>query len=160
MAAGHGEGAAVCCMCGDRGLADELFRCRCCRARLQHRYCSHLYPRPAAYRQQLCSWCLRAAAAANKPEEKRETPASDEKACSPPPAELGHPVKKKRHRAEESTPGEAVAGRRKAVVGSSAGAASGGGKGEEVVRAGKTRVHRARVPRYKYKLLTDVIISC
>jgi hypothetical protein len=143
----------VCCMCGDRGLADELFRCRCCRARLQHRYCSHLYPRPAAYRQQLCSWCLRAAAAANKPEEKRETPASDEKACSPPPAELGHPVKKKRHRAEESTPGEAV-------VGSSAGAASGGGKGEEVVRAGKTRVHRARVPRYKYKLLTDVIISC
>ncbi|PWZ44542.1 hypothetical protein Zm00014a_033497 [Zea mays] len=82
MAPGHGEGAAVCCMCGDRGLADELFRCRCCRARLQHRYCSHLYPRPAAYRQQLCSWCLRAAPAANKLEEKRETPASDEKACS------------------------------------------------------------------------------
>jgi hypothetical protein len=46
------------------------------------------------------------------------------------------------------------------VVGSSTGAASGGGKGEEVVQAGKTRVHRARVPRYKYKLLTDVIISC
>ena len=35
-------GAAVCCMCGDHGLAGELLRCRCCRARLQHSYCSDL----------------------------------------------------------------------------------------------------------------------
>lgn len=59
-AAAHGEGAsagAVCCMCGDRGLPGELFRCRCCRSRLQHRYCSDLYPRAAAYRR--CNWCLR-----------------------------------------------------------------------------------------------------
>lgn len=60
-AVAHGEGAsaggAVCCMCGDRGLPGELFRCRCCRSRLQHRYCSDLYPRAAAYRR--CNWCLR-----------------------------------------------------------------------------------------------------
>ena len=73
-------GAAVCCMCGDHGLAGELFRCRCCRARLQHSYCSDLYPRAAAYRR--CNWCLRLREPAdnNKPEEKRKTtaPASDE----------------------------------------------------------------------------------
>ncbi|CAL4968686.1 unnamed protein product [Urochloa decumbens] len=46
--------AAVCCMCGDRGLPHELFRCNLCGFRLQHRYCSDLYPRP--YRS--CNWCL------------------------------------------------------------------------------------------------------
>jgi hypothetical protein len=79
--------AAVCCMCGDRGLPGELFQCSLCRLRLQHRYmisginfatllivltvifidiaihtimfryCSELYPREAAYRS--CNWCLR-----------------------------------------------------------------------------------------------------
>ena len=44
-------------MCGDQGLPGELFRCRRCHARLQHRYCSDLYPRAAAYRR--CNWCLR-----------------------------------------------------------------------------------------------------
>uniref|UniRef100_A0A0D9VHC0 PHD-type zinc finger plants domain-containing protein n=1 Tax=Leersia perrieri TaxID=77586 RepID=A0A0D9VHC0_9ORYZ len=49
--------AAVCCMCGDNGLPRELFRCTHCRQRLQHSYCSDLYPRVAAYRR--CNWCLR-----------------------------------------------------------------------------------------------------
>ncbi|CAN6278929.1 unnamed protein product [Urochloa humidicola] len=44
-------------MCGDRGLPHELFRCNLCRLRLQHRYCSNLYPRvPGPYRS--CNWCL------------------------------------------------------------------------------------------------------
>jgi hypothetical protein len=30
--------AAVCCMCGDRGLPHELLRCKLCRVRMQHRY--------------------------------------------------------------------------------------------------------------------------
>ncbi|KAL6845714.1 hypothetical protein ACP4OV_024289 [Aristida adscensionis] len=79
----NADGGAVCCMCGDHGLPGELFRCRCCRARLQHRYCSDLYPRATAYRR--CNWCLRApaaqlrgggaahaTAAASKPAEKRK----------------------------------------------------------------------------------------
>uniref|UniRef100_A0ACD6AL23 Uncharacterized protein n=1 Tax=Avena sativa TaxID=4498 RepID=A0ACD6AL23_AVESA len=49
--------AAVCCMCGDHGMPQELFKCRLCRLRMQHRYCSELYPRAATYRQ--CNWCLR-----------------------------------------------------------------------------------------------------
>ncbi|XP_062217423.1 uncharacterized protein LOC133917556 isoform X2 [Phragmites australis] len=52
-----GAAATVCCMCGDHGLPRELFRCDLCRLRLQHRYCSDLYPRAAAYRS--CNWCLR-----------------------------------------------------------------------------------------------------
>ncbi|CAD6260707.1 unnamed protein product [Miscanthus lutarioriparius] len=182
-AAAHGEGGAVCCMCGDHGLAGELFRCRCCRARLQHRYCSDLYPRAAAYRR--CNWCLRApapsdqqdgraAAAAvaadnNKPEEKRKTTASSsdeerrqrhEGYCSPrrrssPPAELGHHPVKKKHRVEEKKPQSAAAAGKKEVVSTGAG---GGSKDEEVMRAGtKARVNRVRVRRYK--LLTEVI-SC
>ncbi|EMS67676.1 hypothetical protein TRIUR3_24611 [Triticum urartu] len=59
-----GAGAcAVCCMCGDRGLPHELLRCKLCRVRLQHRYCSDLYPRATAYRR--CNWCLREPAEAH-----------------------------------------------------------------------------------------------
>ncbi|GAB2271398.1 hypothetical protein Dimus_006237 [Dionaea muscipula] len=45
-----------CCMCGDYGLASELFRCKICQFRSQHRYCSNLYPRAETYR--VCNWCL------------------------------------------------------------------------------------------------------
>ncbi|KAG6484886.1 uncharacterized protein LOC122007952 [Zingiber officinale] len=48
---------AVCCMCGDQGLTQELFRCKLCLVRSQHRYCSNLYPKVEFYR--LCNWCLR-----------------------------------------------------------------------------------------------------
>ncbi|PAN38415.1 hypothetical protein PAHAL_7G170500 [Panicum hallii] len=167
------EGGAVCCMCGDRGLPGELFRCRRCRARLQHRYCSDLYPRAAAYRR--CNWCLRepasdhggrpahaAAAVPNsRPEEKRKTApvpasASDEErqrqrheGCSSrrPPAEPSRPVKKK-HKAQEKVPPTAQP---KEIITSDASGS------KEVMRAGKTRVSRVRVRRYK--LLAEVI-SC
>ncbi|XP_019055190.1 PREDICTED: uncharacterized protein LOC104608613 [Nelumbo nucifera] len=46
-----------CCMCGDYGLSAELFRCRDCQFRFQHRYCSNLYPKAESYR--VCNWCLK-----------------------------------------------------------------------------------------------------
>lgn len=45
-----------CCMCGDFGLSSELFRCRVCQFRSQHRYCSNTYPKAESYRA--CNWCL------------------------------------------------------------------------------------------------------
>ncbi|KAH9608140.1 hypothetical protein KSS87_022679 [Heliosperma pusillum] len=45
-----------CCMCGDKGLSHELFRCKVCRFRSQHRYCSNLYPKAESY--SVCNWCL------------------------------------------------------------------------------------------------------
>ncbi|KAH9626493.1 hypothetical protein KSS87_020195 [Heliosperma pusillum] len=45
-----------CCMCGDHGLSNELFRCKICHFRSQHRYCSNLYPKAESYR--VCNWCL------------------------------------------------------------------------------------------------------
>ncbi|WVZ85870.1 hypothetical protein U9M48_032730 [Paspalum notatum var. saurae] len=184
----HGAGGegAVCCMCGDHGLTEELFRCRGCRARLQHTYCSDLYPRAAAYRR--CNWCLRApapgaeqggrpghaAVAAGKTEElRRKTAGSSDVergGCSPmgsrsPPELGGRPVKKK-HKAEEKAPTPtrtpaAAAGEeegKEEVVARDA--ASGAGSKAEVMRAGKTTrppVNRVKVRRYK--LLAEVI-SC
>ncbi|KAG9450777.1 hypothetical protein H6P81_010742 [Aristolochia fimbriata] len=46
-----------CCMCGDHGLSDELFRCKSCHFRSQHRYCSNLYPKADSYGY--CNWCLK-----------------------------------------------------------------------------------------------------
>ncbi|KAL0908621.1 hypothetical protein M5K25_023125 [Dendrobium thyrsiflorum] len=47
----------ICCMCGDRGLSIELFRCKVCLFRSQHKYCSDLYPKTETYKA--CNWCLR-----------------------------------------------------------------------------------------------------
>lgn len=164
-------------MCGDHGLAEELVRCRRCRVRLQHRYCSDLYPRAAAYRR--CNWCLRepadqqgrrvvghaaaAAAVGNKTDEKRKTTAlgSDEERqrlqrqegwCSSrrSPVELGHPVKKKHKAEDQKMPPRPPAAAAKEIVGETSGS-------KEVMRAGKTRVNRVKVRRYK--LLAEVI-SC
>ncbi|KAF0911228.1 hypothetical protein E2562_007996 [Oryza meyeriana var. granulata] len=55
VAAGPG---AVCCMCGDRGLLPELFRCAACAVRSQHTYCTERYPKAESYGT--CNWCLRA----------------------------------------------------------------------------------------------------
>ncbi|XP_021756358.1 uncharacterized protein LOC110721503 [Chenopodium quinoa] len=33
----------VCCMCGDIGFADKLFKCSSCRFRFQHLYCSNYF---------------------------------------------------------------------------------------------------------------------
>ncbi|GKV33610.1 hypothetical protein SLEP1_g42095 [Rubroshorea leprosula] len=45
-----------CCMCGDSGLISELFQCKTCQFRSQHRYCSNLYPKSDSYK--ICNWCL------------------------------------------------------------------------------------------------------
>ncbi|MED6130917.1 hypothetical protein PIB30_005206 [Stylosanthes scabra] len=49
----------VCCMCGDVGFPDKLFRCTKCRHRFQHSYCSNFYGELPEI--QLCDWCQSAA---------------------------------------------------------------------------------------------------
>ncbi|KAH6779739.1 zinc ion-binding protein [Perilla frutescens var. hirtella] len=46
----------VCCMCGDVGFPDKLFRCSKCRNRFQHSYCSNYY-RECAEPIEICDWC-------------------------------------------------------------------------------------------------------
>ncbi|GAV85889.1 hypothetical protein CFOL_v3_29323 [Cephalotus follicularis] len=46
----------VCCMCGDVGFPDKLFRCYKCRNRFQHSYCSNYYSE-FAEPIELCDWC-------------------------------------------------------------------------------------------------------
>ncbi|GLT39584.1 hypothetical protein SLA2020_137670 [Shorea laevis] len=46
----------VCCMCGDVGFSDKLFRCNKCRNRFQHSYCSNYYSE-FADPIGLCDWC-------------------------------------------------------------------------------------------------------
>ncbi|CAH1429621.1 unnamed protein product [Lactuca virosa] len=63
---GGGGGAVVanirqpisseCCMCGDYGISQELFRCKICKFRSQHKYCSNQYPKAESYKA--CNWCL------------------------------------------------------------------------------------------------------
>ncbi|KAG0469672.1 hypothetical protein HPP92_016372 [Vanilla planifolia] len=72
--------SSLCCMCGDLGIPEELFRCKACLFRSQHKYCSDLYPRAAAYAA--CNWCLR--------DERRES-LTDVAAMG-----LGPPVKRQR----------------------------------------------------------------
>ncbi|KAK9109087.1 hypothetical protein Sjap_017147 [Stephania japonica] len=57
-----------CCMCGDHGLQHELFQCRLCRFRSQHRYCSNLYPKAELY--QICNWCLKKESMSSTTEEE------------------------------------------------------------------------------------------
>ncbi|KAL2336919.1 hypothetical protein Fmac_011365 [Flemingia macrophylla] len=45
----------VCCMCGDVGFPDKLFRCNKCRNRFQHSYCSNYYGELPEI--ELCDWC-------------------------------------------------------------------------------------------------------
>ncbi|XP_022158531.1 uncharacterized protein LOC111024997 [Momordica charantia] len=46
----------VCCMCGDIGFPDKLFRCNKCRNRFQHSYCSNYYSE-SAEPIEVCDWC-------------------------------------------------------------------------------------------------------
>ncbi|XP_020225010.1 uncharacterized protein LOC109806885 [Cajanus cajan] len=52
----HSEPNTECCMCGDHGFSDQLFQCKVCQFRSQHRYCSNLYPKPESLGT--CNWCL------------------------------------------------------------------------------------------------------
>ncbi|KAL3833096.1 hypothetical protein ACJIZ3_007832 [Penstemon smallii] len=46
----------VCCMCGDVGFPEKLFRCSKCRNRFQHSYCSNYY-REYSEPIEICDWC-------------------------------------------------------------------------------------------------------
>ncbi|KAK1424940.1 hypothetical protein QVD17_20281 [Tagetes erecta] len=46
----------VCCMCGDVGFPDKIFRCITCNDRFQHLYCSNYY-NESSDRPELCDWC-------------------------------------------------------------------------------------------------------
>ncbi|KAL1546495.1 hypothetical protein AAHA92_23084 [Salvia divinorum] len=46
----------VCCLCGDVGFSDKLFRCSDCRHRFQHSYCSNYYGEYGESNQ-VCDWC-------------------------------------------------------------------------------------------------------
>ncbi|RDX81339.1 hypothetical protein CR513_37986 [Mucuna pruriens] len=45
----------VCCMCGDVGFPDKLFRCNKCHHRFQHSYCSNYYG--GLTEIEVCDWC-------------------------------------------------------------------------------------------------------
>ncbi|KAL5061423.1 hypothetical protein RYX36_023160 [Vicia faba] len=45
----------VCCMCGDVGFSDKLFRCNKCHHRFQHSYCSNFYGDLSEIEE--CDWC-------------------------------------------------------------------------------------------------------
>ncbi|KAG8082208.1 hypothetical protein GUJ93_ZPchr0014g47498 [Zizania palustris] len=181
---GGGGKEVLCCMCGDHGLTEELFRCRLCRVRLQHRYCSDLYPRATAYRR--CNWCLREPAAAqasgghaheaaDKPTVRRKaTPSSpsssteeetasnsdeerkllQEAGCSISRREAGAGLGRPVKKQKAAAPDE-----RKAQVVTTGAAATKGNGNKKLMQAGKkTGVKQVRVKRYK--LLAEVIISC
>ncbi|XP_071696423.1 uncharacterized protein [Rutidosis leptorrhynchoides] len=46
----------VCCMCGDVGFRDKIFRCINCHYRFQHAYCSNYYSE-SSEPPKLCDWC-------------------------------------------------------------------------------------------------------
>ncbi|XP_068635977.1 uncharacterized protein [Aristolochia californica] len=45
----------VCCMCGDIGFRDKLFRCNKCQYRFQHSYCSNYNDQGSM--AAVCDWC-------------------------------------------------------------------------------------------------------
>ncbi|XP_059637502.1 ASI1-immunoprecipitated protein 2-like [Cornus florida] len=51
-----GDLQTVCCMCGDVGFPDKLFRCSKCQNRFQHSYCSNYYSE-SSQPIELCDWC-------------------------------------------------------------------------------------------------------
>ncbi|KAL8238488.1 hypothetical protein R6Q59_015055 [Mikania micrantha] len=46
----------VCCMCGDVGFSDKIFRCVKCHHRFQHLYCSNSYSKSSEL-PEVCEWC-------------------------------------------------------------------------------------------------------
>ncbi|XP_059631264.1 uncharacterized protein LOC132274113 [Cornus florida] len=173
-----------CCMCGDHGLSSELFKCKACKFRSQHRYCSNLYPKAETYR--VCNWCL---------SQKDDTVEKTQNSCNSPPSSSTHrnnnsseddhimiknkkkisgnhgglkgqrgtlqlqfnsPIKKQR--SPEKSP---LSSARKRVT-TGGGGGGGGGveerlrrtKSEEIANGGITKVFRNKVRRYK--LLDEV----
>ncbi|KAK4752314.1 hypothetical protein SAY87_021112 [Trapa incisa] len=46
----------LCCMCGDVGFPEKLFRCNKCHNRFQHSYCSNYYTESSDPIER-CDWC-------------------------------------------------------------------------------------------------------
>ncbi|KAJ9563301.1 hypothetical protein OSB04_008461 [Centaurea solstitialis] len=46
----------ICCMCGDVGFPDKIFRCINCHNRFQHSYCSNYYNQ-SSDPPEICDWC-------------------------------------------------------------------------------------------------------
>ncbi|XP_040379598.1 uncharacterized protein LOC102701998 [Oryza brachyantha] len=166
-----GGAGEVCCMCGDRGLPEELLRCRLCGVRLQHRYCSDLYPRATAYRR--CNWCLRdpapgggghAHTAADKPTVRRK--ASSSSPTDQETSTSGEAPAAERQRLQEATgcsasrraPGTGL-GRpvKKQKAADEVEAPAKGNGSKKPTQAGKKTGVKVKVRRYK--LLAEVI-SC
>ncbi|KAK9056278.1 hypothetical protein SSX86_027368 [Deinandra increscens subsp. villosa] len=60
----------VCCMCGDVGFPDKIFRCINCHHRFQHSYCSNYYRSSESSSSELperCDWCQTEVIQATKP---------------------------------------------------------------------------------------------
>ncbi|KAK9068246.1 hypothetical protein SSX86_012357 [Deinandra increscens subsp. villosa] len=69
----------VCCMCGDVGFPDKLFRCINCHHRFQHSYCSNSYSE-SSEPPEVCGWCetdeiktSKQGGSSKKPTEKLDT---------------------------------------------------------------------------------------
>lgn len=54
----HSGSGIECNMCGDVGFQEELFHCQRCFKRVQHRYCSRLYPNLLPAENWVCDWCI------------------------------------------------------------------------------------------------------
>ncbi|KMZ67379.1 hypothetical protein ZOSMA_26G01290 [Zostera marina] len=55
---GRGSTGTVCCMCGDVGFSDKLFRCVRCVFRFQHKYCGNYYEdNTSSETGGVCDWC-------------------------------------------------------------------------------------------------------
>ncbi|KAJ0797767.1 putative chromatin regulator PHD family [Helianthus annuus] len=56
----------VCCMCGDVGFPDKIFRCIKCQHRFQHSYCSNYY-NESSDPPEFCDWCQTEVTRTGKP---------------------------------------------------------------------------------------------
>ncbi|XP_050123951.1 uncharacterized protein LOC126601304 isoform X1 [Malus sylvestris] len=83
-------GSHECCMCGDFGFSYELFVCKVCQFRSQHRfpmcrYCSNLYPNAESYR--ICNWCL-------TQKEDTQNSSNSSSSCKKESQDQDHPITK------------------------------------------------------------------
>ncbi|CAA6663291.1 unnamed protein product [Spirodela intermedia] len=69
----------VCCMCGDVGFADKLFRCCRCFSRVQHSYCSSFYEEGSSECAELCDWCRSEERSAARHQSSKKPPAGKER---------------------------------------------------------------------------------
>ncbi|GFQ05171.1 hypothetical protein PHJA_002661200 [Phtheirospermum japonicum] len=138
-------------MCGDYGLSSQLFKCKQCGFRSQHKYCSNLYPEEETY--DICNWCL---------SQKNDTKMNNNKKRVILLGDNNGSLKDKKTSREQIKikPGNSRADQ----SGSSTGQNNSGigrriirrTRSEEISNGGKKQVYRNKVRRYK--LLDEV--SC